>query len=153
MNGSDPKTFFLTRILAAGCLAISLTACSSIVTSHGNSLDPVKLSRIEPGKSRMIEVEALFGRPSVEGAFDSGKVYYIAQIMEEAPGGKKTPTSRTIVTFSFNDKGIVTALDITDEATGRNVFHIDEKTPTPGDTFGVLDQIFRNASRPVASSQ
>jgi len=153
MNGSDPKTFFLTRFFAAGCLAISLVACSSVVTSHGNTLDPVKLARIEPGKSRMIEVEALFGRPSVDGAFDSGKAYYIAQIMEEPPGGKKTPINRTIVSFSFNDKGIVTAVDITDEATGRNVFHIDEKTPTPGDTFGILEQIFSNVSKRPVNSQ
>jgi hypothetical protein len=47
----------------------------------------------------------------------------------------------------------VTALDITDEETGRNVFHIDEKTPTPGDTYGILDQIFSNVSRPPASAQ
>jgi outer membrane protein assembly factor BamE (lipoprotein component of BamABCDE complex) len=153
MNGCHPKSFFLPRLLATGLVALSLTACSSIVSNHGNTLDAVKLSRIEPGKSRLIEVEALFGRPSVAGAFDSGKVYYIAQVMEEAPGGKKTPISRTIVTFTYDDKGIVTALDITDEETGRNVFHIDEKTPTPGDTYGILDQIFSNVSRAPASSQ
>jgi outer membrane protein assembly factor BamE (lipoprotein component of BamABCDE complex) len=153
MNGCHPKSFFLSRILATGLVALSLSACSSIVSNHGNTLDAVKLSRIEPGKSRIIEVEALFGRPSVEGAFESGKVYYIAQVMEEAPGGKKTPVNRTIVTFTYNNSGIVTALDITDEDTGRNVFHIDEKTPTPGDTFGILEQIFSNVARPRTGNQ
>lgn len=142
MNRSHTKSIFaiaLTALVAAGC--------SSKITSHGNQLDPQSLSKVEPGKTRMIEIEALFGRPSVRGAFDSGKVYYIAQIMEEKPGGRKETSSRTVVAFTYNDKGIVTAMDITDEESGRNIYHRDEKTPTPGDTYGVFEQIFRNVSR------
>jgi len=34
-----------------------------------------------------------------------------------------------------------------DEATGKLVLHLDEKTPTPGDNLGVIDQIFSNLKR------
>jgi hypothetical protein len=27
------------------------------------------------------------------------------------------------------------------------IVHIDDKTPTPGDTFGVLEQVFSNLKR------
>ena len=132
-------------VLALAALATS--SCGSSVYTHGNQLDPASLAKIEPGKTRLIEVEALFGRPSATGAFGSGKVYYIAQIMEEAPGGRKETVSRTLVAFSHDDTGLVTAIDITDEESGRSIYHRDEKTPTPGDTFGVLEQIFRNVRR------
>ena len=101
MNTSYPK-----RIFAYGLTAIALTAlvsggCSSRVYNHGNQLDPLSLSKVEPGKTRLIEVEALFGKPSATGAFDSGKVYYITQIMEEKPGARKETINRTIVAFSY----------------------------------------------------
>ena len=147
MNTSYPK-----RIFAYGLTAVALTAlvsggCSSRVYNHGNQLDPLSLSKVEPGKTRLIEVEALFGKPSATGAFDSGKVYYITQIMEEKPGARKETINRTIVAFSYNDTGLITAIDITDEQTGRTIFHRDEKTPTPGNTYGILEQMFRNVQR------
>jgi outer membrane protein assembly factor BamE (lipoprotein component of BamABCDE complex) len=147
MNTTYPK-----RIFAYGLTAIALTAlvsggCSSRVYNHGNQLDPLSLSKVEPGKTRLIEVEALFGKPSATGAFDSGKVYYITQIMEEKPGARKETINRTIVAFSYNDTGLITAIDITDEQTGRTIFHRDEKTPTPGNTYGILEQMFRNVQR------
>ena len=147
MNTTYPK-----RIFAYGLTAIALTAlvsggCSSRVYNHGNQLDPLSLSKVEPGKTRLIEVEALFGKPSATGAFDSGKVYYITQIMEEKPGARKETINRTIVAFSYNDTGLITAIDITDEQTGRTIFHRDEKTPTPGNTSGILEQMFRNVQR------
>ena len=147
MNTTYPK-----RIFAYGLTAIALTAlvsggCSSRVYNHGNQLDPLSLSKVEPGKTRLMEVEALFGKPSATGAFDSGKVYYITQIMEEKPGARKETINRTIVAFSYNDTGLITAIDITDEQTGRTIFHRDEKTPTPGNTYGILEQMFRNVQR------
>jgi outer membrane protein assembly factor BamE (lipoprotein component of BamABCDE complex) len=147
MNTTYPK-----RIFAYGLTAIALTAlvsggCSSRVYNHGNQLDPLSLSKVEPGKTPLIEVEALFGKPSATGAFDSGKVYYITQIMEEKPGARKETINRTIVAFSYNDTGLITAIDITDEQTGRTIFHRDEKTPTPGNTYGILEQMFRNVQR------
>ena len=152
MKPTGAKRFFSGAPVRGGLAAVALAAlvsagCSSRVYTHGNQLDPMALSRVEPGTTRLVEVEALFGRPSATGAFDSGKVYYIAQTMEEAPGGRKETVSRTLVAFSDDDQGIVTAIDIMDETTGRNIFHRDEKTPTPGDTFGVLEQMFRNVNR------
>lgn len=121
-----------------------LTGCSSTVLSHGNQLDPVSLAKIQPGKTRLIEVEALFGRPSVEGVFESGTVYYVTQIMEEKPASRKETLSRTIISFSYDDRGVVQSMDITDEKSGRNIYHLDAQTPTPGDNYGALEQIFRN---------
>ena len=133
-----------TLLMASAISAVLLSGCSSTVLSHGNQLNPTTLSKVEPGRTRLIELEALFGRPSTAGAFDSGKVYYISQVMEEKPGGRKTVISRTIVTFTIDDSGIVDAIDIDDAATGRRIYHSDARTPTPGDNYGILEQIFSN---------
>ena len=142
------KTFF---VIALGCTV--LTGCESVVTQHGNIIDPIALAKIEPGKTRLIEVEAIFGKPSAKGAFDSGRIYYVSQLMEEKPGGKNLPIDRTVVAFSYNESGVITEIDVIDDTTGITVFHRDEKTPTPGDTFGILEQIFRNVSRPGGAVQ
>ena len=134
-------------------LALFANACDSIIETHGAQIDPLSLSKIEPGKTRLAEVEALFGRPSAEGAFDSGKIYYINQIMETKPGGRKETITRTLVAFSYNNQNIITAIDISDQSTGRLIYHSDEITPTPGDTFGVFEQIFRNLRRGGAVPQ
>ena len=152
MKAARPKRLS-TGSAAVGALAALAFAglvaggCESRVYTHGNQLDPASLAKVEPGKSRLIEVQALFGRPSATGAFDSGKIYYIAQTMEEEPGGKKLTVSRTLVAFSYDERGVITAIDITDEESGRNIYHRDEKTPTPGDTFGVIEQMFTNVRR------
>ena len=143
MINKHPKTLLMATALSA----LILTGCSSTIQSHGNQLDPNDLAKIVPGKTRLIEVEALFGRPSAEGAFDSGKIYYITQIMEERPGGKKETIARTIVQFEIDDRGIVDKMEITDETSGKTIYVLDSRTPTPGDNFGFLDQIFRNISR------
>lgn len=143
MKKYEPKRLLMATAVSAFLFA----GCSSTILSHGNQLDPIALSKIKPGQTRLIEVEALFGRPSAEGAFDSGSIYYVAQIMEEKPGGRKETISRTIVKFTINDRGIVESMDIIDEKSGKNIYHLDDKTPTPGDNYGVLEQIFRNISR------
>lgn len=149
---AGPERVF-TRALAWGGIAALAAAlllaggCSSRVHTHGNQLDPVSLARVEPGRTRLAELQALFGRPSAFGAFNSGKVYYITQTMEEPPGGRKETVSRTLVAFSYDSAGVVTAIEITDETSGRVILHRDETTPTPGDTYGILEQMFRNVQR------
>ena len=40
-----------------------------------------------------------------------------------------------------------TAIDLIDETSGKTVVYLDEKTPTPGDNFGAIDQVFSNLKR------
>ena len=41
--------------------------------------------------------------------------------------------------------------NLIDEKSSLNVAHIESKTPTPGDTFGVVEQIFSNLKRRQAT--
>ena len=110
-------------------------------------ITPVELSTIEIGKSKRVDVLEALGQPSFEGAFSSQKLYYVSQVMEAPVAGINTTKSRTIYTFTFDDNDILQTIDLTDKDSGMSIAHIDEKTPTPGDTYGVLEQIFSNVRR------
>lgn len=135
------------RFLCVGIVAMGLAACDPRIESHGRTVDTAELNQILPGESTKIDVLSSLGQPSFEGAFESGKIYYVSQVMIEPAGGKKTTQSRTLVAFSFDENDIVTAIDVTDESSGNVIAHIDAKTPTPGDRFGVADQIFANLKK------
>ncbi|MEK9745665.1 MAG: hypothetical protein VW499_06365, partial [Candidatus Puniceispirillum sp.] len=73
-----------------------------------------------------------------EGAFDPNKLYYISQHMVDPAGGNKTTKNRVIYMFTINSENKLQSIDLMDEKSGLNITHIDEKTPTPGDTYGVI---------------
>jgi outer membrane protein assembly factor BamE (lipoprotein component of BamABCDE complex) len=133
-------------------LMTMVSACGSQLSQHGNSLDPAALERLEIGNTKQIEVEAIFGKPSARGAFDSGRIYYISQVMVKAPAKKIALQERTVVTFSFDDNDVLTSIEFTNEDDGRSVYYVDSTTPTPGDNFGFFEQILSNINRPPGAS-
>ncbi len=121
--------------------------CGERISEHGHTITEVELNTIEIGKSKKADVLGTLGQPSFEGAFNSQKLYYVSQVMEAPVAGIKTTKARTIYTFTFDNENLLQSIDLTDEKSGMVVEHIDEKTPTPGDTYGVFEQIFSNIRR------
>jgi hypothetical protein len=56
-----------------------------------------------------------------------------------------------IYAFSFDTNNTLQEIDLIDEKSGLNVAHIGSKTPIPGNTFGVAEQIFSNLKRQQAT--
>ena len=139
------KPIYLTLAI---CVMTILSACESRVTHHGNSLDPTALDKLTIGSTKQIEVEAMFGRPSTRGAFNSGRIYYISQQMEIAPVQKAELLNRVIVIFTFDDNRILESIEFQNENIGRTVFYIDSVTPTPGQNYGFIQQILSNLGTP-----
>jgi outer membrane protein assembly factor BamE (lipoprotein component of BamABCDE complex) len=133
--------------MIAGIVFVGLGGCESKTMTHGHSIDEANLNAIRIGESTRIDLLASFGKPSFNGAFNSGKIYYVSQFMVEPAGGKKKTETRQIVAFTLDADDIVTAIDLIDETSGRTVLYLDEKTPTPGDNFGAMDQVFSNLKR------
>ena len=130
-----------------GMVLMSLAACESRISTHGHTIDEAELAKIELGKSKKSDLIFILGKPSFDGAFGSGKTYYVSQTMEEPVAGINETTSRTIVMFTIDDDDIVRAVDVLDETSGVSIVHINEKTPTPGNTYGAIDQLFKNLKR------
>ena len=89
----------------------------------------------------------MLGQPSFKGAFDTQKIYYTSQVMLQPVASTKQTQTRIVYIFTFNDKNILQSIDLMNKEDGLQIAHIDEKTPTPGDTYGILEQVFSNLKR------
>ena len=137
----------LRRCLFIFLLGLGLVGCEARITSHGQTIDVSEINQIIPGETTRFDLVSTLGRPSIEGAFDSGKVYYISDVMIEPAAGKKRNSSRTMFIFTIDNDDIVREIEVRDETSGNVIAHLDDKTPTPGDTFGVADQLFSTLRR------
>ena len=136
----------LRSVLVAGVMSIALMGCEATISPHGHTVDSTELDQIVPGQTSLVDLTAILGKPSFEGAFDSGKVYYLSEVMVEPPGGRKRASTRTLIVISLDDD-IVRDIEVRDESTGKTIAYLDERSPTPGDTFGVTEQIFSTLRR------
>ena len=144
-----PKPILRT-LFTLGLLSITMICtmgCESRISSHGHSIDEAELAKIELGTITKSDLIFILGKPSFDGAFGSGKSYYVSQTMEEPVAGINETTSRTIVMFTIDNEDIIRAVDVLDETSGVSIVHINEKTPTPGNTYGAIDQLFKNLKR------
>ena len=136
----------LRTALLAGVISLSLTGCEATIAPHGHAVDATELDQIVPGQTSLVDLTAILGKPSFEGAFDSGKIYYLSEVMVEPPGGRKRASTRTLIVISLEDD-IVRDIEVRDETSGNTIAYLDERSPTPGDNFGVTEQIFSTLRR------
>ena len=73
--------------------------------------------------------------------------YYSSVVMLQPIASTKEIHKRVVYIFTLNEKNKLQSIDVIDKKDGFQIAHIDEKTPTPGDTLGILDQIFSNVKR------
>jgi outer membrane protein assembly factor BamE (lipoprotein component of BamABCDE complex) len=139
--------FHRLSVIAVMMLGIVLGGCDARISSHGQVIDEAELNEIEPGVTTRAGVIALLGRPSFEGVFESGKVYYLNDIMLEPAAGRKRTTTRTLVVFIFDNNNLVKDIEVRDESTGQVVASLDKKTPTPGDNYTLTEQLFSTLRR------
>ena len=128
------------------CLGF-LAGCGERISEHGHVINQAEMDTIKIGQTNRADIIGMLGRPSFEGAFDNRKIYYASQIMELQVAGINKTKSRVIYAFSFDANNNLQKIDLIDEKSGLNVEHIDAKTPTPGDTFNAVEQIFLNLKR------
>ena len=136
----------LRTALLAGVISLSLAGCEATIAPHGHAVDATELDQIVPGQTSLVDLTAILGKPSFKGAFDSGKIYYLSEVMVEPPGGRKRASTRTLIVISLEDD-IVRDIEVRDETSGNTIAYLDERSPTPGDNFGVTEQIFSTLRR------
>ena len=142
-----PDARQLRMMLVALLAGLALVGCESRIAPHGDTVDSTELDQIVPGETTLGDLRAILGKPSFEGAFDSGKIYYLSEVMIEPPGGRKRISTRTMFVISLDDSDLVAEIEVRDESSGNTIAYLDEKSPTPGDNFGVAEQIFSTLRR------
>ena len=68
-------------------------------------------------------------------------------MMLQPVASTKQTQKRIIYLFILDENDILQSIDLINKEDGLKIAHVDEKTPTPGDTFGILEQVFSNLKR------
>ena len=144
MKNSVTKLF--SALICLGLL-LGLQGCESQVTSHGNLIEASQLNKLKIGTTQREDVLILFGPASFEGAFNNNRLYYNNQKMEAPIAGRTQTIERELVVLSFDVNNILEYIEISDKSTDKEIVKLDAKTPTPGDTLTVVDQLFTNLRR------
>ena len=135
-------------LFCAASLGLAATSgCGDRVSSHGHVINESELKQITIGTTTKADIEQLLGQPSFAGAFETQKLYYSSQVMLQPVASVKQTQRRIIYIFTLNKNNVLEAIDLVDKDDGLIIAHIDDKTPTPGDTFGILEQVFTNVRR------
>ena len=145
LGQSRVLSFALFCVASLGLAAMS--GCGDRVSSHGHVINESELKQITIGTTTKADIVQLLGQPSFAGAFDTQKLYYNSQVMLQPVAGVKQTQRRIIYIFTLNKNSVLEAIDLINKDDGLTIAHIDDKTPTPGDTFGILDQVFTNMRR------
>ena len=138
-------------LLSCFALIMSLaifSGCSSKISTHGHTLEKAKLDLLVPGETSLSDILILFGKPSFDGAFGSGKIYYNNQVMETEVAGHSKTVSRTLLVLTIDKNEILQSLEIQSIDDDIEITKLDAKTPTPGDNYGLAEQIFSNIGKP-----
>ena len=139
--------FLRPKLVFLFIFVIVVSACEPITTTHGRLIEPAELDRLELGVTTQAETIAILGPPSFEGAFNSSRLYYNNQKMEKSVGGETLTIERELIIFIFDDKSRLQGIEIRDKNSDKEVVKLEAKTPTPGDTVTIVDQIFSNLRR------
>ena len=145
LGQSRVLSFALFCLASLGLAAMS--GCGDRISSHGHVINESELKQITIGTTTKADIVQLLGQPSFAGAFDTQKLYYSSQVMLQPVASVKQTQRRVIYIFTLNKNNVLESIDLVDKDDGLTIAHIDDKTPTPGDTFGTLEQAFTNIRR------
>ena len=147
INKSRPRhlQFVLSFVASLGLAALG--ACGDRISSDGHIINENELKEINIGTTTKADILDMLGQPSFHGAFDPLKLYYSSQVMLQPVASAKQTQQRIVYILTLDDDNILESIDLVNKEDGLQIVHIDDKTPTPGDTFGVLEQVFSNLKR------
>lgn len=139
---------FHARSLAAAFGAVAaLSACSPTVDQRGNLPEADKLAAIHPGSTTKDQVVKILGTPSSTGVFNDNSWYYISRKTEQVAFFEPDVVDQQVFIVSFDDRGVVKAVNHRTLADGRSIQPAPGATPAPGRELTFLEQIIGNVGR------
>lgn len=138
---------FLASTTACFALAAAISACSSRIDQRGNLPDSDMLANVEVGHINKQGVQDVLGTPSSVGLFDGETWYYISERTETTAFFTPVVLERKVIVIKFDDKGVVSAMNTLTLDDARQIEMVDRRTPTAGNEYGILRQLFGNLGR------
>lgn len=138
-----------SRTALVGVLAVAtvLGACAPRIDTRGNAIPIEEVAKVEPGKHTRDHVLSTLGSPSSHSAFGEEVWYYISERTETTAFLAPELKERQVIVVKFNEHGVVRTVDVVDEKSAEAVDPVDRKTPTAGNSLGVVEQLLSNIGR------
>ena len=137
--------FFLLDTVSATTGAAS---CSPTVEQRGNLPNPDKISEIHAGSTTKDEVVKTLGTPSSISVFNNDKAwYYISRRTAQTAFFNPDVLDQQVYVVTFDDQGVVRAVDHKILADGQEITPVARATPAPGRELSFLEQLIGNLGK------
>ena len=124
-----------------------VSACVNHTIIRGSKPDEETVAELETGMSKKDVLKAI-GSPSVIPPFCDNKVWlYIGSKMTQKAFYDPKEESRQVIVLTFDFLDRVKEIETKDLPEGMKVAYSTDKTPTLGQSFGVIKQIIGNIGR------
>ena len=146
---SSPS-FPLKAALRAGFVAllvVSAGACAPRVDNHGNQVLPEDVATIAPGEATRSTVLDRLGSPSSQSLFPPETWIYYSETTETTAFLAPEIANRQVVRIIFDEAGVVSDVQTLDETAAEEVQPAEGKTPTAGNSLGLIEQLLSNLGR------
>src|SRR5712691_113504 len=136
--------FALAAMSATGMIA----GCSPAVEQRGNLPNQDKMGEIHAGTTTKDEVTKLLGTPSSVSVFNNDKSwYYISRRTAQTAFFDPDVLDQQVYVVSFDDQGVVRAVDHKVLQDGVEVTPVARATPAPGRELSFLEQLLGNLGK------
>ncbi len=133
--------------LSAVVMMGAITACSPRIDTRGNAIHMEDVATLETGVHTRDHVLNKLGSPSNRTTFGDTTWYYISEKTETTAFFAPELIERQIVVIDFNEHGVVEKIDVFDKESAELVEPTDRKTPTAGNSLGMIEQLLSNLGR------
>jgi outer membrane protein assembly factor BamE (lipoprotein component of BamABCDE complex) len=138
----------LVSLLASFSAAAAIAACAPSVEQRGNLPNPDKMSEIHAGATTKDEVAKILGTPSSVSVFNNDKSwYYISRRTAQTAFFDPEVVDQQVYVVSFDDQGVVKAVDHKVLQDGVEVVPVARATPAPGRELSFLEQLLGNLGK------
>jgi outer membrane protein assembly factor BamE (lipoprotein component of BamABCDE complex) len=129
-------------------LATALAAgCARNVEQRGNLPEQDKIAEIHPGGTTKDEVIKILGSPSSVSIFSEKSWYYISRRTGHLAFFDPNVIDQQVYIVSFDDQGVVKAVDHRGLEDGKEITPVARATPAPGRELSFLEQLVGNLGK------
>ncbi len=129
-------------IIAAGSTALS--GCTRLKGHQGYVVDVDLVNSVQPGVDNRESVAQVLGKPTFTGTFDQREWYYVSRDTKFYAYNNPKARDQTVLRISFDDKGVVSAVDRTGMEQVASVNPYGKTTPTLGRKRTFFQDLFGN---------
>jgi len=135
----------LLSICLLGALAIS--ACSDVVSTHGQVLQTTTIEDVRPGLATKQDIQTKLGSPTSTAAFDTSTWYYISQVRIRRSFFNPVTAQQRVLVLHFDGNDVLDRISMLDEDQSEEVTLVSRQTPTAGHKLSILEQLLGNVGR------